>query len=97
MTGHQVLWVYIVLLLVGGVMGFVKAKSKASIIASTISAAVLALFALDKFPFKNCVIVLVFLLVMFAMRLAKTKKFMPNGMMLAMTGVTLALILVLAP
>ncbi len=97
MNGHQVLWVYIVLVLVGGVMGFVKAKSKVSIIASTISAAVLALFALDKFPFRYHVVILALLLAMFLMRLVKTKKFMPNGLMVGLTIVTLALTSVLPP
>ena len=36
-------------------------------------------------------VVMVMLLVVFAIRLVKTKKFMPSGMMLALTAVALAL------
>jgi uncharacterized membrane protein (UPF0136 family) len=38
-----VLWIYIVLLLVGGLIGFFKAKSKVSLISSSVFAAVLVL------------------------------------------------------
>jgi uncharacterized membrane protein (UPF0136 family) len=40
---NTVLWVYIVLLLVGGLIGFFKAKSKVSLITSAVFAAVLVL------------------------------------------------------
>ena len=43
MTPELILWIYIVLLVVGGIMGFLKAKSQASLIASCAFAAVLAL------------------------------------------------------
>ena len=42
----KVLWVYIVLLLVGGLIGFLKAKSKVSLISSTVFAAILILTTL---------------------------------------------------
>ena len=58
-----VLWIYIVLLLVGGLIGFFKAGSKVSLITSSV----------------------------FAVRLAKTKKFMPSGLMLVVTIAALAL------
>lgn len=92
MTPNTVLWIYIVLLVVGGVMGLVKAGSKASLIASSIFAAVLALCALNIIAFAYAAdIVLVFLLVFFGMRFAKGRKFMPAGMMCILTVVTLAL------
>ncbi len=65
----------------GGLMGFVKAGSKASLIASTAFSLVLILFQFEILPFKYHVWVLLFLLVFFGMRLAKSKKFMPNGLM----------------
>ena len=34
MNAHTILWIYIILMVLGGVMGFVKAKSKVSLIAS---------------------------------------------------------------
>ena len=81
MNDVMILWVYIGLLLVGGLIGFVKAGSKASIIASTVFGAVLALFALGYLPFRYNWIVLAFLCAFFAFRWGKSKKMMPNGMM----------------
>ncbi len=42
----KVLWAYIILLLVGGLIGFFKAKSKVSLITSAIFAAILILTTL---------------------------------------------------
>ncbi|MGV3772066.1 MAG: TMEM14 family protein [Verrucomicrobiales bacterium] len=92
MNAHIILWIYIALLLLGGVMGFVKAKSKASLIASSIFAVILALFNLNILPFNQYWIVLVFLMLFFSYRFAKTKKIMPNIMMVILTIITLALI-----
>jgi uncharacterized membrane protein (UPF0136 family) len=85
-----VLWVYIVLLVVGGMIGFLKAKSQVSLIMSVSFAALLSLCALG-IIFQTYVadILLAVLLIVFAMRLAKTKKFMPAGMMLIATLLTL--------
>ncbi|MBI4326693.1 MAG: TMEM14 family protein [Chloroflexi bacterium] len=91
MNVHLILWVYIILLLAGGLMGFVKAQSKISLIASVSFAALLVLFALDVFPFRYHGAVLVMLLIVFGVRLAKTKKFMPSGLMLVLTAVALGL------
>jgi uncharacterized membrane protein (UPF0136 family) len=89
---NTVLWVYIVLLVVGGLIGFLKAKSKVSLIMSVTFAALLALCAVGA-VFKPYMadIFLAALLVVFAIRLTKTKKFMPSGMMLVLTLVALAL------
>ena len=88
----QVLWTYIVLLVVGGMIGFLKAGSKVSLITSAGFAAALSLCAAGVI-FQPYVadILLAVLLVVFAMRLAKTKKFMPAGMMLTLTIAALAL------
>ena len=91
MTAHTILWIYIILMLLGGLMGFIKAKSKASIIASTIFAVLLALFALQIIPFRFNVYLLLFLLIFFGMRYRKSKKFMPNGLMFILTILALAL------
>ena len=87
-----ILWIYIVLLVVGGMIGFLKAKSQVSLIMSVTFAAMLALCAIGA-VFKPYMadIFLAALLVVFAIRLAKTKKFMPSGMMLILTLVALAL------
>jgi uncharacterized membrane protein (UPF0136 family) len=87
---NTVLWIYIVLLLVGGLIGFYKAGSKASLIASVAFAAALILCALNViFQAYVADLLLVALLIVFALRLSKTKKFMPSGLMLALTGVAL--------
>jgi uncharacterized membrane protein (UPF0136 family) len=88
----MLLWVYIVLLIVGGLIGYFKANSKVSLITSSVSAAVLVLCALDIVfrPYMADVVMAV-LLIVFAIRLTKTKKFMPSGLMLVLTVVTLAL------
>jgi uncharacterized membrane protein (UPF0136 family) len=89
---HTVLWIYIVLLLVGGLIGYFKAKSQVSLVMSAASAAILILCALGVvFKYYVADIVMAVLLVVFAMRLAKTKKFMPAGLMLVVTIAALAL------
>lgn len=87
-----VLWVYIVLLFVGGLIGYMKAGSKISLITSAAFAGVLILCDLG-FIFQPNVadIVLVILLVFFAYRLTKSKKMMPNGMMAILTLAALVL------
>ena len=96
MNNNTVLWIYIVLLLVGGLIGFFKGKSKVSLIMSSAFAALLILTAVkgildDHFARNLANILMAALLVVFAMRLAKTKKFMPAGMMLIVTIAALAL------
>ncbi len=93
---NKVLWAYIVLLVVGGLIGFLKAKSKVSLITSAVFAAILVLTAIpgildSALRGKLANIVMALLLVVFAVRLAKTKKFMPSGLMLAVTIAALAL------
>lgn len=96
MTPTAILWVYIVLLLAGGLMGFLKAKSKASLIASSIFAALLAVCALGLIPFAYAAdVVLGILVLFFGKKFAKTKKFMPSGMMAVMTIAALVLRMVL--
>jgi len=91
-----VLWIYIILLLVGGLFGFFKGKSKISLITSAVFAAALVLTAVPgvfqpAFALGLANTIMAVLLVVFAIRLAKTKKFMPSGLMLVLTIVALAL------
>lgn len=89
---NLVLWIYIVLLVVGGLIGFLKAKSKVSLIMSVAFAALLSLCAAGVvFQPYMADIFLAALLVVFGIRLAKTKKFMPSGLMLILTIVALAM------
>lgn len=91
---NTVLWVYIALLIVGGLMGFIKGKSRISLISSAIFAVVLALVALGTIPSKYVAIGLVaFLLVFFGARFMRSKKVMPAGMMSVVSLIVLILLL----
>ena len=90
----MVLWVYIVLLLAGGLMGLIKAGSKISLVTSATFALLLALCALGIIrPFYVADIILGALVLVFGMRFAKGKKFMPSGFMLGLSAVVLAVLL----
>ena len=92
MSPNKVLWIYIILLVIGGLIGFFKAKSQVSLVMSVGFAAALSLCAAGIiFQYYVADILLAALLVVFAMRLTKTKKFMPAGMMLVITLAALAL------
>ncbi len=95
-AANTVLWIYIILLLVGGLFGFFKGKSSISLVTSVVFAVLLILTTLRGIfdpAFANILanVVLLVLLVVFTLRLAKTKKFMPSGLMLAVTILALAL------
>ncbi len=92
MRPNKVLWIYIIVLVAGGLIGFLKAKSRVSLIMSAAFAAALSLCAAG-IVFQPYVadILLAALLVVFAMRLAKTRKIMPAGLMLIFTIVALLL------
>src|SRR6184192_4390468 len=92
MNPKQILWIYVVLLVIGGLVGFLKGKSQVSLIMSVSFAAALSLCAAN-IIFQSYVadILLATLLVVFAMRLVRTKKFMPAGLMLVITIIALAL------
>ena len=96
MNPNTILWIYIVLLVAGGLVGYLKAGSKASILTSVIFAALLILctikgFLDPKFASILADIILAVLFVFFGWRLSKSKKFMPNGMMLILTLAALVL------
>jgi uncharacterized membrane protein (UPF0136 family) len=94
---NVILWIYIALLVVGGLIGFFKAKSQVSLYLSFAFAAALAVCALpdlikDATLRANAINALMaVLLVVFIIRLGKTKKFMPAGLMLIATIAALVL------
>ena len=78
-----------IIVLGGGIMGYIKANSKASLIAGSICAALLSVsFAIclnyTKSGFIAAMVVTAMLDIIFGIRLAKTKRFMPSGVMLAL-------------
>jgi uncharacterized membrane protein (UPF0136 family) len=89
---NTILWIYIGLLLIGGLVGFLKAGSKISLITSVIFAAALAVFAsrLLESPFAANALLAV-LLVVFVIRYAKGRKFMPSGLLVVLTFAALIL------
>ncbi len=93
---NTVLWIYIVLLVVGGLIGFLKAGSKVSLQMASAFAVALILLAIpglfaDGFRRNTTNILLAVLLIVFTIRLVKTKKFMPAGLMVIATLITLVL------
>ena len=92
MTPTLILWIFIVLLVLGGLMGFLKAGSKPSLIASVVFAAALSACQFGRWSGTYAAdILLVLLLIVFGMRLAKTRKLMPSGLMIVLTALTLVL------
>ena len=92
MRPDVILWIYIVLLVVGGLIGYLKAGSKMSLIISAIFAAVLTLCQIGVVFQRHMVdVILAILLVVFAWRLSESKRFMPAGLMLVLTVATLVL------
>ncbi|MCX6897591.1 MAG: TMEM14 family protein [Verrucomicrobia bacterium] len=91
MIAETVLWIYIVLLIAGGVAGMVNGKSKATLVAAVAFAVSLCLCALRVLPYRWTSWMLLALLVVFAVQLGRTRKFMPAGLMLILTALALAL------
>lgn len=89
MKPETILWIYIVLLVLGGLIGFLKAKSRVSLITSVAFAIVLGICAMDILPIEVSWGILSFLALFFLLRFMKNKKFMPGGMMTLLTIVTI--------
>ncbi|MBZ8182474.1 TMEM14 family protein [Oscillatoria salina] len=89
--------IYGIVALVGGIFGYVKVKSKPSLISGTISGTLLIFSAVAQFVGYSWGLIFAALLtgiliVVFIMRLMKTKKFMPAGLMGILGVVALAVI-----
>ncbi|MCC5650989.1 hypothetical protein LC609_14320 [Nostoc sp. XA013] len=77
---------YGILAIAGGIIGYIQAKSKVSLISGSISGLLLILAAYFQLQGQTwgailAVLVTAVLVVVFAVRLAKTRKFMPAGLM----------------
>jgi uncharacterized membrane protein (UPF0136 family) len=94
MLKTNVMWVYVALLLLGGVMGYIKGKSTISLFSSLIFAILIALSLLGiLIPLDYLPVFLAIIMIVFLIRLLKTRKFMPAGLMLVLTGIFLAVYL----
>jgi len=89
---HLILWICIGFLIVGGLMGLIKGGSTISLITSVAFAIPLILCNVGMIEFKFATWILIALLVVFAWRLTRSKKFMPGGMLLLLTITTVALL-----
>ncbi|MEH2299274.1 MAG: TMEM14 family protein [Nostoc sp.] len=77
---------YGVLAIVGGIIGYIQAKSKVSLLSGSISGLLLILAAYFQLQGQTwgsilAVLITTVLVVVFGFRLAKTRKFMPAGLM----------------
>lgn len=95
------LLVYASLMALGGIMGFVKGKSKISLAAGLVSAVLLFLAYIwsltePKNAFLAGIGVTSVLGLVFAMRIAKTRKLMPAGALLILTIIEETFLLVAA-
>jgi uncharacterized membrane protein (UPF0136 family) len=93
---QMVLWVYAALLLVGGVMGLVKAGSKVSLIVSTSAAILIAVVAFGHLPLLVARVEIGALIGVFIFRYLSTRKPMPAFPLIGLSAVVLALTFVLA-
>jgi len=93
---NAIVWTYAALLMAGGLIGFLKAKSKASLIMSTLCTVPLVLVALGHLPILAAQLMAGFLMVFFFRRFASSKKVMPGGLMAGISLITLGLLLWLA-
>ncbi len=85
-----ILWIYISLLVIGGLIGFLKAGSKMSIIMAVVFAIPLALCAAKVIAVTWVADVLIgFLVLFFSKRFMKSRKFMPSGMMAVVSAAAL--------
>ncbi len=89
---------YGILAIVGGIIGYVQAKSKASLISGIISGLLLVTAGVMQLQGQGlglilALVVTIALIIVFAMRLAKTRKFMPAGLMTALGVAALVVML----
>lgn len=89
-----VIWIYCLILFVGGFMGYIKTGSLISLISAAALAGMLARYGYALWEgnilgYRMTIFFLVFILAFFAYRLAMTHKMMPAGVMTILTFATL--------
>ncbi|NEQ85739.1 MAG: hypothetical protein F6K26_38240 [Moorea sp. SIO2I5] len=89
---------YGILALIGGIMGYAKAKSKISLISGVISGLLLIFAGIMQLQGQAWaqtlgIAVAAVLVIVFAIRLAKTRKFMPAGLMIVAGVVSLGVMI----
>ncbi|MEA5510136.1 TMEM14 family protein [Crocosphaera sp. UHCC 0190] len=90
-------FLYGIILLVGGIIGYAKAKSKPSLISGVVTGLLLisaAIIQLQNISWGLTLaqITTILLIVVFAIRFIKTRKWMPGGLMLILSVATLAIL-----
>lgn len=96
MTPQALIWIYIILLVAGGLAGFIKAGSRVSLVSSLLFACLLSLCQLGALrPYWITYLLLGILLAFFGSRFIQGKKFMPAGLMTILTLAALLLLLLL--
>jgi uncharacterized membrane protein (UPF0136 family) len=96
--GIVVAFGYGILALVGGIIGYIQVKSKISLLSGSISGLLLIFAAYCQLQGQTwgltlAAVVTGILVVFFAFRLTKTRKFMPAGLMIIFGMLALAVIL----
>lgn len=99
-TMAMIVWIYGALVLVGGVMGWVKAKSVPSLVSGIVFGAALIFVGYGiKLGHRNDVTIAMviagLLAVIMGIRFAKSKKFMPAGLVAILSVVVIASLLLM--
>ncbi len=89
---------YGILAIIGGIIGYVQAQSKASLISGSISGILLIIAGVMQLQGQAwglvlATVVTLVLVIVFAIRLVKTRKFMPAGLMSVLGLAALAIML----
>src|SRR5712691_10479221 len=99
-TAAIIVWIYGALVLAGGIIGFVKAGSQSSLMSGSIFGVALLLAGLGIFREKSidgaflwAIVLTGLLALIMGVRFAKTRKFMPAGMICALSVVVSAILL----
>ncbi|MEM8639635.1 MAG: TMEM14 family protein [Cyanobacteria bacterium P01_G01_bin.54] len=88
---------YGILAIIGGIIGYRKVQSKVSLISGSISGSLLVLMGVllqlgQSWAFWGAIAITALLVLTFIVRLLKTRKFMPAGLM-GITGILVLLVL----